>query len=322
MTVHFIGAGPGAPDLLTLRGRDLIAASPVCLYAAALGRELTLPHVAQTVILTRTSTNSTAMPLGEDLATLGRSQATLALHLSLGNLAQIVAELTPLYGAACPIAVVYRASWPDPPLRVLILGGTREAYELAFVLAAGGAPYEPITSLAGRTAEPRIPAGALRSGGFGGVAGIAAYLVSERIDAVVDATHPFAARISANAVAACRQTQVPLVTFARPVWTPGADDRWERVADVSSAATLAYSRGLRLFLTIGRRELEPFATGSSARSTRPSWVSRATTRSCSAVVPSPLRTSSRSCARTGSTSWSPEKAVAENLRAKSWPHAR
>ena len=147
----------------------------------------------------------------------------------------------------------------DPPLRVLILGGTREAYELACVLAEGGAPYEPITSLAGRTAEPRIPAGALRSGGFGGVAGIAAYLVGERIDAVVDATHPFAARISANAVAACRQTQVPLVTFARPVWTPGADDRWERVADVSSAATLAYSRGLRLFLTIGRRELEPFA---------------------------------------------------------------
>ena len=197
MIVHFIGAGPGAPDLLTLRGRDLIAASPVCLYAgslvpreiiahapaharivntahmtleeivaeitlahqrdedvarvhsgdpsiwsamaeqirrlkalgigyditpgvpafaasaAALGGELTLPHVAQTVILTRTATRSSAMPLGEDLVSLGRTGATLAIHLSMANLASIVEELSPLYGPACPVAIVFRASWPD-----------------------------------------------------------------------------------------------------------------------------------------------------------------------------------------------------------------
>ncbi|MHA1153187.1 MAG: precorrin-4 C(11)-methyltransferase [Alphaproteobacteria bacterium] len=197
MTVHFIGAGPGAPDLITLRGRDLIARAPVVLYAgslvpeevvacapegarvidtapltldeiiaeietaqaagqdvarvhsgdpslygaigeqirrlealgidytitpgvpafaaaaAALGRELTLPEVSQTVILTRTAMKASAMPDGEELAKLGASGATLAVHLSVRNLRQVVDDLTPHYGADCPVAVVYRASWPD-----------------------------------------------------------------------------------------------------------------------------------------------------------------------------------------------------------------
>ncbi len=197
MTVHFIGAGPGAPDLITVRGRDLIANAPVVLYAgslvprevvahapegarvldtapltldeimaeietahadgkdvarvhsgdpslygaigeqirrlealgidytitpgvpafaaaaAALGRELTLPEVSQTVILTRTAMKASAMPEGEELAKLGVSGATLAIHLSVRNLRQVVEDLTPHYGADCPVAVVYRASWPD-----------------------------------------------------------------------------------------------------------------------------------------------------------------------------------------------------------------
>lgn len=197
MTVHFIGAGPGAPDLLTLRGRDLIAACPVCLYAgslvpeavlahcpegahivntaaldldaivaeiraahaagqdvarlhsgdlsvwsamgeqlrrlraegipvsvtpgvpafaaaaAALGAELTLPGLAQSVVLTRTLGRASAMPEGETLANFAATGATLALHLSVQNLATVVAELAPVYGADCPVAVVYRASWPD-----------------------------------------------------------------------------------------------------------------------------------------------------------------------------------------------------------------
>ena len=204
MTVHFIGAGPGAPDLITVRGRDLIARCPVCLYAgslvpaeviagapadakridtasltldeiiaeiaaadaaghdvarvhsgdpalfgaigeqirrlqalgidyditpgvpayaaaaAALGAELTLPGITQTVILTRTAIKSSAMPAGEELAALGRTGATLAIHLSVRNMAKVVRELIPHYGAACPVAVVYRASWPDQ----LILRGT------------------------------------------------------------------------------------------------------------------------------------------------------------------------------------------------------
>lgn len=197
MTVHFIGAGPGAPDLLTLRGRDLIAAAPVCLYAgslipeailahcpegarivntapmdldgivaecraahdagqdvarlhsgdlsvwsamgeqirrleaegipvsvtpgvpafsaaaATLGAELTLPGVAQSVVLTRTPGRASAMPPGERLAAFAATGATLALHLSVQRLGEVVAELVPHYGADCPVAVVYRASWPD-----------------------------------------------------------------------------------------------------------------------------------------------------------------------------------------------------------------
>ena len=204
MTVHFIGAGPGAPDLITVRGRDLIAACPVVLYAgslvpeaaigwarpdakildtapmtldeiigeitaaaaagrdvarvhsgdpslygaiaeqirrlealgivyditpgvpayaaaaAALGSELTLPDVCQTVILTRTAMRASAMPEGEDLDTLGRTGATLAIHLSVRNLKHVCETLMPHYGAACPVAVIYRASWPDE----LILRGT------------------------------------------------------------------------------------------------------------------------------------------------------------------------------------------------------
>ncbi len=197
MTVHFIGAGPGAPDLITVRGLRLIEKCPVCLYAgslvpaevvaaapkdacvidtapmtldqiiseikvandsgkdvarvhsgdpsiygaiaeqmrrldslgieydvtpgvpafaaaaASLKSELTLPEIAQTVIVTRTTMKASAMPAGEDLATLGRSGATLAIHLSIRNLKNIERELTPFYGAECPVVVVYRATWPD-----------------------------------------------------------------------------------------------------------------------------------------------------------------------------------------------------------------
>ena len=197
MTVHFIGAGPGAPDLLTLRGRDLIAASPVCLYAgslvpaavlehcppgarivntaplsldqimaeiaeahaqghdiarlhsgdlsvwsamgeqlrrlrameipftvtpgvpsfaaaaAALESELTLPELGQSLILTRTPGRASSMPPGETLRNFAVSGATLAIHLSIHNLANVVADLAPAYGDDCPVAVVWRASWPD-----------------------------------------------------------------------------------------------------------------------------------------------------------------------------------------------------------------
>ncbi|GHE02105.1 precorrin-4 C11-methyltransferase [Defluviimonas sp. 20V17] len=211
MTVHFIGAGPGAPDLLTLRGRDLIASAPVCLYAgslvppgvldhcppdarivntaplsldeiiaeiaaahdagldvarlhsgdlsvwsamgeqlrrlralnipydvtpgvpafaaaaATLETELTLPGLAQSVVLTRTSGRASQMPPGETLANFAATGATLAIHLSIHVLARVVQELAPHYGPACPVAVVWRASWPDER----VLRGTLGTIEAA-----------------------------------------------------------------------------------------------------------------------------------------------------------------------------------------------
>src|SRR6266478_5751319 len=208
MTVHFIGAGPGAPDLITVRGLRLIERCPVCLYAgslvpraviaagpqgarivdtsaltlaeiiaeiaaahalgldiarvhsgdpslygaiaeqmrhldalgipfdvtpgvpafaaAALGRELTLPGVAQTVILTRTATRASAMPDGERLDRLAASGATLAIHLSIANLAGVVRACLPHYGADCPAVVAYRISWPDEQLICGTLGDIRD----------------------------------------------------------------------------------------------------------------------------------------------------------------------------------------------------
>ena len=206
MTVHFIGAGPGAPDLITLRGRDLIAACPVCLYAgslvpqallahcppgarivntaplsldeiiaemadahdrgldvarlhsgdlsvwsamgeqlrrlralgiphdvtpgvpsfaaaaAALGTELTLPGIAQSVVLTRMAGRASAMPAGETLEAFAATGATLAIHLSVHLLAEVQARLVPHYGADCPVAVVFRASWPDQHILRATLG--------------------------------------------------------------------------------------------------------------------------------------------------------------------------------------------------------
>jgi precorrin-4/cobalt-precorrin-4 C11-methyltransferase len=204
--LHFIGAGPGAPDLITLRGRNLIAACPVCLYAgslvpvellahcptgarivntaplsldaiideiaaahaagqdvarlhsgdlsiwsamgeqlrrlrmldipftvtpgvpsfaaaaATLGAELTLPELTQSVVLTRTSGRASAMPEAESLANFARTGAVLAIHLSIHVLPRVIADLTPHYGADCPIAIVWRASWPDEVVMRATLG--------------------------------------------------------------------------------------------------------------------------------------------------------------------------------------------------------
>ncbi len=206
MTVHFIGAGPGAPDLITVRGRDLIARCPVCLYAgslvpesllkfcppgahilntapmsleeivsefqrantnnedvarlhsgdvsiwsalgeqirrlkeleidytitpgvpafsaaaASLGQELTLPEVAQSLVLTRTPGRATSMPDNETLKNFAKTKATLAIHLSIHALSKVVADLTPEYGKDCPVAIVYRASWPDERIITSTLG--------------------------------------------------------------------------------------------------------------------------------------------------------------------------------------------------------
>ena len=141
---------------------------------------------------------------------------------------------------------------------VLVLGGTSDARELATALARD-VSLRAISSLAGRTAMRVLPVGDVRIGGFGGVDGLVAYLRSERIAAVVDATHPFAARMSANAVAACARARVPLVALVRPAWIARPGDRFLDVPDVTSAARVAAEIGRRIFVTVGRQELAPFA---------------------------------------------------------------
>ena len=142
--------------------------------------------------------------------------------------------------------------------RVLILGGTSEASELASQLAARD-DLTVISSLAGRVSQPRLPAGIVRVGGFGGVAGLVSYLADENIKVVIDATHPFAAKISGNAELACNTLCIPLIAFERPPWTPKKEDRWCAVPDVQAAASMVNHKRNRVFLSIGRQELGAFS---------------------------------------------------------------
>jgi len=142
-------------------------------------------------------------------------------------------------------------------LRVLILGGTAEASALARLLA--GEPWiAPVLSFAGRTVSPVLPPIPSRIGGFGGAAGLAAWLRAEAIDALIDATHPFAHQISINAAQAAAATAVPRLVLQRPAWTPGQGDDWQSVPSVAAAATALGAVPRRVFLTIGRQDLLPF----------------------------------------------------------------
>jgi precorrin-6A/cobalt-precorrin-6A reductase len=147
------------------------------------------------------------------------------------------------------------------PKRLLILGGTEEARRLAdAAVAQFGADLHVTTSLAGRTQNPAPIAGTIRRGGFGGADGLIDYLRREKVDCVIDATHPFAAQISAAARAACAAAGVPLLTLTRPGWQRGEGDRWIEVAAAAEAAALLPRAGKRVFLTIGRRALDAFAS--------------------------------------------------------------
>jgi precorrin-6A/cobalt-precorrin-6A reductase len=146
--------------------------------------------------------------------------------------------------------------------RILILGGTAEARELAATLHAEG--HHVITSLAGRVARPRLPVGEVRIGGFGGPDALAAWLLSNDIAAIVDATHPFAERISASAARASEQAGVPLLRLERPGWTEGPGDRWHWVDGLDEAATRVSELGSRVLLATGRQGLAAFAGVSDA----------------------------------------------------------
>jgi precorrin-6A/cobalt-precorrin-6A reductase len=140
---------------------------------------------------------------------------------------------------------------------ILILGGTAEARELAAALDAAGIAVT--TSLAGRVANPRLPAGAVRIGGFGGPEALAEWLAEHDVAAVVDATHPFAERISASAARAAPAAGVPLLRLQRPSWRERPGDRWTWVADLDEAAAAVPGLGRRVLLTTGRQGLAAFA---------------------------------------------------------------
>ncbi|NIA69164.1 cobalt-precorrin-6A reductase [Pelagibius litoralis] len=141
--------------------------------------------------------------------------------------------------------------------RILLLGGTNDSRELAERLAERDG-IEVITSLAGRTEHPLAIPGSLRIGGFGGVEALTRYLAEEHIDLLVDATHPFAERISDNAAAACCRSGTPRLVLSRPPWQAVAGDHWITVADAKAAARALAGRARRVFLSVGRQELEAF----------------------------------------------------------------
>jgi len=149
-------------------------------------------------------------------------------------------------------------SSPENPLRVLILGGTADANRLAAAVA-DDPRIDAVLSYAGRTENPTPPPISWRVGGFGGIEGLVHYLRGERIARVVDATHPFAAQISAHAVAACAVAAVPLLALERPPWQRSRGDRWIEVDDLAAAADALGAAPRRVFLGIGRQHLETFA---------------------------------------------------------------
>ncbi|MGD9501365.1 MAG: cobalt-precorrin-6A reductase [Methyloceanibacter sp.] len=143
-------------------------------------------------------------------------------------------------------------------MRILILGGTAEARSLAETLAPRPG-FAVTVSLAGRTAAPLPQAAPVRSGGFGGAEGLARYLAAEKIDVLIDATHPFAATISANAARAAASAGVKLIALRRPPWAKVAGDDWNEVDTVEDAVRALGETPRRVFVALGRNELQPFA---------------------------------------------------------------
>ncbi|AFY74238.1 precorrin-6x reductase [Synechococcus sp. PCC 7502] len=142
-------------------------------------------------------------------------------------------------------------------MKVLVLGGTGDAVKLAAKLAHIP-ELEIISSLAGRTRKPAALVGDVRIGGFGGVAGLIEYLQAQKIDVVIDATHPCAGQISGNGAIACQVTKIPHLILVRPQWQKVKGDRWIEVASVEAAAVILPELGTRFFITSGRQQLEPF----------------------------------------------------------------
>lgn len=151
-----------------------------------------------------------------------------------------------------------RVPAPVPTRHVLVLGGTAEARQLAATLA-GDPALRVTSSLAGRVERPRLPAGEVRTGGFGGAEGLSRWLREQRVDAVIDATHPFAGTMSFHAAAAAAAVHVPLLALRRPGWVAGEGDHWHPAGSLDEAAAILPGLGRNVFLTTGRLGLAAFA---------------------------------------------------------------
>ena len=149
-------------------------------------------------------------------------------------------------------------------MRVLVLGGTTEASALAMLLA-DDARFNATLSLAGRTLNPKPQPLGMRVGGFGGIEGLVRWLRDEKVAAVIDATHPFAIQMSANAVAACARAGVPLGSIVRPPWRQHEDDSWRIVPSAEAASAALGKTPLRVFLSLGRQDLHAFASAPQHR---------------------------------------------------------
>lgn len=148
---------------------------------------------------------------------------------------------------------------PERPPHLLLLGGTSEAAALAHALAARFGDRLAVTySMAGRASLRTKPPGTLRIGGYAGAEGLAVFLRDESVNLLIDATHPFAARMSRNAHIACEVTNTPRLTLRRPAWSPQAGDDWHEVDDIPQAAEAAARLGRRAFITLGTADLSPF----------------------------------------------------------------
>jgi precorrin-6A/cobalt-precorrin-6A reductase len=152
---------------------------------------------------------------------------------------------------------------PDAVPRILILGGTGEAAELAAQLATRN-DLEFISSFAGRVSHPKYPIGVVRVGGFGGTEGLISYLTMESISVVIDATHPFAVRISRNTEVACARLGLPLIALVRPAWQKQKNDLWHEVITYVDAAEFVNKKKGRVLLSIGRQEVGSFAACNDA----------------------------------------------------------
>ena len=168
-------------------------------------------------------------------------------------------------------------------LKVLILGGTTEASALARKIA-GDTRVAPVLSLAGRTTNPQPQPIPVRVGGFGGIEGLVKFLRDEAMDAVVDATHPYADQMSAHAVAACKGTGVPIASLVRPEWARETGDHWQVVASMEAAAEALGTEPRRVFLSLGRQDLHVFA-----RAPHHHYLARLIDRPDQATLPPDLR---------------------------------